>query len=78
MYVKAPQVAQRAIYKFLEKKSTFNQIMQIKISDDDVHKFRKIFVNPIVVDEKRTSYKRIYTNNCPSQLSMSNAIIGKV
>ena len=51
---------------------------QIKISDDDVHKFRKIFVNPIVVDEKRTSYKRIYTNNRPSRLSTSNAIIGKV
>jgi hypothetical protein len=30
------------------------------------------------VDERRTSYKRIYTNNRPSQLSTSNAIIGKV
>ena len=30
------------------------------------------------IDEKRTSYKRIYTNNRPSQLSTSNAIIGKV
>jgi hypothetical protein len=32
----------------------------------------------VLDDEKRTSYKRIYTNNRPSQLSMSNAIIGKV
>ena len=30
------------------------------------------------VDEKRTSYKRTYTNNRLCQLCTSNAIIGKV